>query len=122
MYHSKVSAQQARILVGLLRRWKGSRQQSQLAFGGRPMMDENPYRAPQTDSPVAKRSLPPRIWFGVACVAGQLAAYRIASLLPVPKWAVYLVSFIVWTAFVMAFVFVVRSFRPNLLKRAKAQP
>jgi hypothetical protein len=80
--------------------------------------DENPYRAPQSDSPAVKRSVSPRIWFGVFCVAGQLAAYRIASLLTVPKWAVYLISFMLWAALVMAIVLMIRTFRPNWLNRA----
>ena len=83
-------------------------------------MDDNPYRAPQADSPAAKRRLPPNLWFGVVCVAGQLGTYRIASLLPVPKWAVYLVGFIVWAVLFVAIIFVVRTFFPNWLKRAKA--
>jgi hypothetical protein len=83
--------------------------------------DENPYRAPQTDSPVARRSVPPNVWIAVVIVAGHFAANRMAFLLPIPIWAVFLVGVIAGTVIFLAVVLAVKTFRPHWLNATGRQ-
>ena len=76
-------------------------------------MDENPYAAPQASTPVARRTLPPNLWFGVVGVAGQFVAYRIAASLPIPKWAALLAGAVVGALFFLVVAFAVRTLRRN---------
>jgi hypothetical protein len=79
--------------------------------------DENPYRAPQTSSPIARRRLPPSFWLGVVGMAGQFAALQVARNLMPTRWAAYIVGALLGIAFFLAVIGLIRKFRPDWVTR-----
>ena len=83
--------------------------------------DDNPYRAPQTRSPVARREFTPNLWIGVVCVALQIVSIQIAKFLPVNWWTVYVIGYVLGLASCLLFVAIVRRLRARQLAISNGQ-
>jgi hypothetical protein len=75
------------------------------------ILDENPYRAPQTTSQAGKRKLAPRTWWGVAGAGGMLLAWQIIAYTPLEGWSKYLA---IWAMGSVVFLLIALLYRSSL--------